>query len=300
MRSDSRRKSVREMSRRPRCLRLSHADSWTSTHTHARTHVPKALLRVKGWAAVYPSPSTPPPPCVRRVKRREMWGGGRLMLQRTTAVSKGGADPDERIPAFIPVTRDTAPMRLSVLSATSWGTHTHTQAHAHLRPSTPAVANTAARQYHAHLRPTATTHSCARSTGTALWCPCCQLTACGHTSLSPCRFTGRSCTRTDSRTAPSKFTAASGCARPGEYKAVCEDCVTTTVAREIKDTLYTRHGVNVPATGSPLVIDMGFNVGLCRMLVLEVNPQAVVLAAEPILRLCAVVKENAARYRQRV
>ncbi|CAJ1985963.1 hypothetical protein LDHU3_04.1430:CDS1 [Leishmania donovani] len=176
-----------------------------------------------------------------------------------------------------------------------------TQAHAHLRSSTPAAANTAARQHHAHLHPTTTTHSCAHGTATALWCSCCQLTACGRTPLSPCRFTGGSCTRADSRNAPSKLTAASGCARPVEYKAVCGAWRTATVAREIfKDTFYTRHGVNVPATGSPLVIDMDFKVGLCSILVLEVNPQAVVLAAEPILRLCALVKENTARYRQRV
>lgn len=216
-----------------------------------------------------------------------MWRGGKLMLQRTTAVSKGGADPTERTPAFSPVARDTTPLRFSVLSAPSWG-HTHTGRSAHNRPpafttlgvlprqvphtassrppslfrvcrcrahrrrchgtpapfyaalsisllvawcvaqtsaevntharlrSTPAAVNTAERQHHAHARPSTTTHSCARGTGTALWCSRSQLAACGRPSLSPCRFPGGSCTRINSQNAPSEFTTAPSCARPVE------------------------------------------------------------------------------------
>ncbi|CAM41595.2 31-O-demethyl-FK506 methyltransferase [Leishmania braziliensis MHOM/BR/75/M2904] len=98
-----------------------------------------------------------------------------------------------------------------------------------------------------------------------------------------------------------QFTDASGCARSVEYKTICGDWGTAMVVREIfKDMVYTRHGIDIPVTGSPLVIDVGCNIGLFSMFVLEVNPHAVVVAAEPIPWLCALAKENTARYGQQV
>ncbi|GET85723.1 31-O-demethyl-FK506 methyltransferase [Leishmania tarentolae] len=97
------------------------------------------------------------------------------------------------------------------------------------------------------------------------------------------------------------FTDASGCARSVEYKAVRGDWGAAMVAREIfQDRVYTRHGVHVPATGSPLVIDIGCNIGLFTMFVLGMNPQAIVVAAEPIPGLCALARENTAPYGRQV
>ncbi|KAK7202108.1 Methyltransferase FkbM domain containing protein [Novymonas esmeraldas] len=95
--------------------------------------------------------------------------------------------------------------------------------------------------------------------------------------------------------------AAGGAVRSLEYTAIRGDWGTALVAHEMfQDTVYTRHGVHVPPTGAPLVIDIGANIGLFSMYVLEVSPRAVVVAAEPVAQLCALARQNTSRYGGRV
>ncbi|KAG5511706.1 hypothetical protein JKF63_07304 [Porcisia hertigi] len=128
------------------------------------------------------------------------------------------------------------------------------------------------------------------------------LTGCLGAYAAFCMWAHQRILRTNQLTTRTQhFTDASGCPKSVEYKAVSGDWGTAMVAREIfTDTVYMRYGVNVPATGSPLVIDVGSHVGLFSMFVLEANPQAIVVAAEPIPEMCALTKENTARYGQQV
>ncbi|KPI84425.1 31-O-demethyl-FK506 methyltransferase [Leptomonas seymouri] len=94
---------------------------------------------------------------------------------------------------------------------------------------------------------------------------------------------------------------ATGHPREIHFKALGGDLGTAVVAREIFDTeVYTHNGVHVPTTGSPVVLDIGCNIGLFSMFVMERNPDAVVVAAEPIPFLHALAVHNTTRYHQRV
>lgn len=97
------------------------------------------------------------------------------------------------------------------------------------------------------------------------------------------------------------YTDTTGCSRTVHYDAIGGDLGTAVVAREIFDAeVYMRNGVHIPATCAPLVVDIGCNIGLFSMFVMERNAAAVVVAAEPIPKLHALAQRNTARYRGHV
>ncbi|KPA75622.1 31-O-demethyl-FK506 methyltransferase [Leptomonas pyrrhocoris] len=97
------------------------------------------------------------------------------------------------------------------------------------------------------------------------------------------------------------YTDAAGHSKKICFQALGGDLGTAVVAREIFATeVYMQHGIHVPATGSPLILDIGCNIGLFSMYVMERNPDALVVAAEPIPYLRALAESNTARYGQRV
>ena len=55
---------------------------------------------------------------------------------------------------------------------------------------------------------------------------------------------------------------------------------------------YLQHGVAVPRTGAPVVLDVGANIGLFSLLCLRLNPRARVLAVEPSPDTFGVLEAN--------
>jgi hypothetical protein len=97
------------------------------------------------------------------------------------------------------------------------------------------------------------------------------------------------------------YTDATGHTRTISYKALGGDLGTAVVAREIFSAeVYMNNGVHIPTTGSPLIVDIGCNIGLFSMFAMERNAAAVVVGAEPIPSLHALACANTARYNQRV
>ena len=85
------------------------------------------------------------------------------------------------------------------------------------------------------------------------------------------------------------------------FHALGGDLGTAVVAREIFEAeVYMHDGVHIPDSDSPLVVDIGCNIGLFSMFVMERNATAVVVAAEPVPALHALAERNTARYHQRV
>ena len=55
---------------------------------------------------------------------------------------------------------------------------------------------------------------------------------------------------------------------------------------------YFQHGVMVPTKGSPVIVDLGANIGLFSLSCLRHNPRAVVLAVEPAPSTFGVLERN--------